>query len=203
LGYAVDGGVQQDMLWRNPTNGDLGLWAMNGATAASFDRQVTLASAIPTDWQVAGTGDFDGDGNDDVLMRRQSNGEISIRLMRGSEVIQTTPLGVFGASWLVEGVGDFNGDKKADVLWRDTTAPQHKLAFWLMNGTAITQSTIINIDKTSFKVEGIGDLNADGKSDILFRTTAGQLASWLMDGATIVGGGMMNYFLSAAELWSI
>lgn len=92
---------------------------MSGASASSFDRQVTVAGAIATAWKVEGAADFNGDGNDDVLMRHQTTGAREIRFMRGSEVIQTSGLLAVGMNYQVAGLADLDGDKKADIVWRD------------------------------------------------------------------------------------
>ena len=40
----------------------------------------------------------------------------------------------------------------------------------------------------SWHVEGTGDFNGDGKSDILWQHDSGQAAIWTMDGTTLIGG---------------
>jgi hypothetical protein len=43
---------------------------------------------------------------------------------------------------------------------------------------------------SAWQIEGIGDFNGDGKSDILWRHTDGTLAIWFMDGTTFTSGGV-------------
>jgi hypothetical protein len=84
---------------------------MNGT---AFDRQLTIEAAVPTDWQVEGTADFNGDGNDDLLLRRQSNGEQQIRFLRGSETLQVSSLTVaVPISFQVAGLADFDGEGRS------------------------------------------------------------------------------------------
>jgi len=82
---------------------------------------------------------------------------------------------------------DFDGNGKADVLWRDTAG---NVAVWLMNGPAVASNTFITNVPMAWTPVGngskdFGDFNGDGKTDILWRDTSGNVALWLMNGATI------------------
>jgi hypothetical protein len=67
-----------------------------------------LASAdfgvVPTSWNVAFTGDFNGDGRSDILWRN-SNGDTSIWLMNGTSVSSTSGIGIVPASWIAQAAG--------------------------------------------------------------------------------------------------
>jgi hypothetical protein len=56
---------------------------MNGTTVLAGN---DTSRAIGTDWHIAGTGDFNGDHNADILWRRD-NGEVSIWTMNGTTVL--------------------------------------------------------------------------------------------------------------------
>ena len=50
-------------------------------------------------------------------------------------------------------------------------------------------------------MQGVGDFNGDGKSDILWRNSSdGQVYLWFMNGTTMSGGGSVSY---ASTDWSI
>ena len=67
-----------------------------------------------------GTGDFDGDGTDDLLWRHESTGAVGMYAMgSGSPVWQG--LGQSSFDWDIVGVGDYNGDGTDDILWRNAT----------------------------------------------------------------------------------
>ena len=189
-----NGDTRSDVLWRN-TSGEVVEWQMNGATVSASGDITSGGVAVRPDasWSVAGIGDFDGDGRKDILWRNAS-GEVTAWLMNGTVIAGAGDLTSGGvaarpdASWSVAGVGDFNHDGRADILWRNGSG---SLAEWLMNGTTITASGAITSggvavapDATWHVVE-IGDFNADGNSDILWRNNNGALAEWLMNGTTI------------------
>ena len=44
----------------------------------------------------------------------------------------------------------------------------------------------------TWHVEGSGDFNGDGKSDILWQNDSGAPAIWTMDGTTVTGGAILT-----------
>ena len=189
-----NGDGTSDFLWRNQ-NGTLVDWTMNGSEITS-SQGVTFAgspAAPDSSWNVAGIGDFNGDGKYDVLWRN-SNGSLFDWTMNGSQVTaaQQVTLGGSAAmpdsSWSVAGIGDFNGDGKSDVLWRNTNG---SLVDWTMNGSQIASVQPVTLGgsaatpDSSWSIAGIGDFNGDGKADVLWRNTNGSLIDWTMNGSQI------------------
>ena len=68
-----------------------------------------------TDWQIAGTGDFNGDGQDGVLWRN-ANGNVELWSPNGSGGFTYDNLGAVNTSWQIAGTGDFNGDGQDGIL---------------------------------------------------------------------------------------
>jgi len=69
-----------------------------------------------------GTGDFDGDGDADVLVRNTANGRWHTYLMEGGlPVVQNARVSMFETLDVVYmGTGDFDGDGDTDILVRNT-----------------------------------------------------------------------------------
>jgi len=160
---------------------------------------------VPLAWTVAGIGDFDGDGKDDILWRNTSTGQNYIYFMDGTTIKPTEGYlrTVADASWNVAGVADFDGDGKADILWRNSSSGQNYL--YPMNGTSIkpTEGFIRTVADPAWQVGGIGDFDGDGKADIVWRhSTSGQNYLYPMDGTTIKPG--EGYLRTVADLaWQI
>ena len=138
-----NGDNRRDILWRN-TSGETSIWLMNGASITSGGDTTFGGSAVRPDasWSVAGIGDFNHDGNSDILWRNTS-GTLNEWLMNGSTITSSGAITFGGsaiapdASWHVVEIGDFNGDSNSDILWRNDNGA---MAEWLMNGTTIMQS---------------------------------------------------------------
>jgi len=106
-------------------------------------------------------------------------------VMPGANIIGAVP----SSDWIILGVGDFDGDGKADILWRNTVTGD--INVWFLDGTTIkpTSRNITNINPALWQLAGIGDLNGDGRSDVVWRNTAtGDVYVWLMNGTTWMAG---------------
>src|SRR5437667_292728 len=129
-----DGDGKADILWRNTSTGQNYIYFSDGTTikpTEGFIRTVADQS-----WQVAGIGDFDGDGKDDILWRNSATGENYIYLMNGTAILTEGYLRqVADLNWKIVGVGDFDSDGKADIRWRNSRSGTNYLH--PMDGTTI------------------------------------------------------------------
>ena len=99
-----------------------------GTANGTFSPSPRPSDHVPTDWHVVGTGDFNGDGRDDILWRNDS-GQLTdwLRTANGSFLSNVFSVYV-PTDWSVAATGDFNGDGYTDVLWRQDTG---QLTDWL------------------------------------------------------------------------
>ena len=184
-----NGDGRSDVLWRHD-NGQLSNWLgqANGGFAGNDGNALI---SVSTSWHVAGTGDFNGDGRDDVLWR-SNIGQLSNWLGTASGGWQNNDANALtgvSTSWKVAGVGDFNGDNRDDILWRNDNG---QLSNWLgqaNGGFAANDANAFTSVGTSWKIAAVGDFNGDGRDDILWRSDAGQLSDWL---GTASGGWQNN-----------
>ena len=73
-----NGDCKSDVLWRNPSTGQVYIWLMNGTAIAGN----ASPGSPTTDWVIEGIGDFNGDGKSDILWRNSTSGQVYIWLMR-------------------------------------------------------------------------------------------------------------------------
>jgi hypothetical protein len=137
---------------------------------------------VSLSWSVVGTGDFNGDGRDDILWR-SSTGQLSNWLANENGSYTANDANAFTSvptDWKVVGTGDFNGDGRDDILWRNSSTGQ--VSDWLgqSNGGFVANDANALLDVlTSWHVVDTGDYNGDGRDDVLWRNDSGQLSNWL------------------------
>lgn len=179
-----DGDFRTDLLWRDNPSGQLGNW--RGAYDGSFEYNASAGlTAVSTDWKVAATGDFNGDGRSDILWRNSLTGQFGDWLAtQGGAFAFNSAAGLttVAAAWTIVTTGDFNGDGRDDILWRNTTTGQ--FGDWLAsssgNGSfsfnAAAGLTTVGLD---WHIAAVGDFNGDAREDILWRNDSGQFGTWL------------------------
>jgi subtilisin family serine protease len=180
-----NGDGKADLWWRHAVDGRNTVWLMDGS--ARLEGSGAAPTLADTAWQVAGTGDFDGDGKADVLWRHAVTGNNSIWFMDGSTRAAGSgaTAALADANWRVMGVADFDGDGKADVLWRHLGNGSN--ALWFMDGStrAAGSGQTTALADLNWKLVGAADFDGDGNADLLWRHAGdGRNALWLMDGLT-------------------
>jgi hypothetical protein len=104
-----DGDGHSDILWRT-NSGALAIWEMNGTQikAADYIRMGPGTVGAPgPDWHIYATGDFDGDGHDDLLWKTDG-GALAVWKMNGTQItaadylkIGSANVGAPGADWTI------------------------------------------------------------------------------------------------------
>ena len=168
-----------DLLWRS----DSGLMTDWIATpnGSFYGNSGNFLTQLDTSWKVAGTGDFNGDGIDDVLLRN-SDGTVTDWLgQQGGGFVENK--GNFetqvGNTWHIAGTGDFNGDGITDMLWMSDDG---FVTDWLATsngsfyGNAANFLTQVGAGQ---HVAQIGDFNGDAVDDILWRGYDGTITNGL------------------------
>lgn len=130
-------------------------------------------------WQVDGTGDFNGNGTQDILQHQINLGSDSMTLRDlvmapGAVQVQSAQtMGVIGANWQVDGVGDFNGNGTADILAHLDAGGVRTFEVFTVQNNAITGATTVAVTANNISVGGVGDFNNNGTADFLVHQDVG------------------------------
>jgi hypothetical protein len=205
--------MNTSIVWQN-TSGMIKEWVMNRGTVLSE----SSFGVFDPSWQMQGTGDFDGDGQHDIVWEHA--GQLVIWYMANGVKIGETarPL---PATWKIQAIGDFDGDGRADLLWRQIPScvpatrgcslpgglPPGQLQIWFRGENPVGSFSVyppiypsvfasfLNYPAapapldTAWTVKGVGDFDGDGRSDILFQHTNSAVAVWSMVGGVRVKAG--------------
>ncbi|MBB5867576.1 hypothetical protein F4553_000955 [Allocatelliglobosispora scoriae] len=139
--------------------------------------------------EVLGSGDLDGDGDSDLVLR--SGTMISLAFLTGDAFVDNGTVeqqkSLPGA--VLAGIGDFDADGTDDVLWRLSDGA---LELWFAGRELRRGSPGWSWPgqpvEPEWQVKGIGDVDRDGHADIVWSNAAtGQVSAWLMAGAQRTG----------------
>jgi hypothetical protein len=185
------------LLWESTSDGTLVSWFMNGLTMTSAAcggcaTQWSPSAEPDLTWSIVGFGDFNNDGQADVLWVNADGSELVVWYMNGTTIIGNQEFaGTTDPSWRPVAVADFDRDGHPDIFWQQSTTRQ--MIVWFMSNTtrlsvgSITPTTT----DTSYRVVAVADVNGDRYPDLIWQQTGnasqpetGNLVVWTMYGLT-------------------
>jgi subtilisin-like proprotein convertase family protein len=105
----------------------------------------------------------------------------------------------------VEGMNrdDLDSDGLSDLVF------QHRdgfMAAWFMNNDIRKSAAFFNPNNPGspdWRIAGNADMNADGKTDLVFQYLDGSLAVWYMDGINQIGSSLLNPSTAGSPSWRV
>lgn len=186
-----NGDGNADIVWRQPSSGLTEIQFLSGTQAQGGGAIVN--NVFDQTWNIIGSGDFNRDGNADLVWQEGSSGPVELQYMNG-----ITPVGggliannPFGAGWKVVGVGNFNGDGISDLVWQQQSDSLVELQY--MSGVTPVGGGVITNSPfgAGWNVVGVGDYNRDGQADLIYQRGDGMTEVQYLNGLTPVGGGIL------------
>ncbi|NUO77342.1 MAG: VCBS repeat-containing protein [Lysobacter sp.] len=160
-------------------------------SAAAAPSPIALAARPAQD-------DANADGRSDITWLRMRPApaatEVAHWRMNGTSVLQSTgPTPIWpGNTAALQ--GDFDGDRRVDQLWFNSSDSSRQLTLARQNESGGFQQSYIATIGAGWVPSAAVDLNGDGKSDIIWvDKTRGQMAYWLMSGASVLGSRLYTF----------
>lgn len=148
-----------DVLWHNPTTGDVGVWMVDGTKVETqtINLKCGPSNGCSPSWKVVGVSRH---GAPAILWHNTTTGELSFWRMKDTPSVHPTPAG------------------QVRVPYYTTVASTTPFLSLKCAADCVT----------NWKVVGVDDVNGDGKDDVLwFNKQTGEVSAWLLNGSTVVG----------------
>ena len=175
MGAATAGKATNDVYLKS-TGNVIGAWTTDATGKVTGWETVGQFDA---DTQVLGLGDFNGDGQTDLLLRN-TNGAVGCYFTSGDK----TGWNYFqslGDEWTVTAIGDLNGDGRDDVVLK------HDAGFagsWLTQADYTMAWANLDTLEEGFSIVGCGDFNADGTDDVLLQKGE-YYGAWVVENGSV------------------
>jgi hypothetical protein len=187
-----------EVLFQNTSNGRVAAWSLAGTR----HRSTTVLPVAPAGSKLVGTGDFNGDGQNDLVWQG-SDRKVAVWYMNGLVFGSVASGPAAPPSWFTAGVADFNNDSHPDLLLQNSLGG---LAIWTMGGPGgvIRQSAhVITQTDSQLRVTGVADFNRDGNEDILFQNSNGEVSVWFMTGRAPFRKSSARVMATVSPVWRV
>jgi hypothetical protein len=195
VGFAdIDRDNTLDLVWHNQATDEIGFWFMNndGKTVNSYDYLRDNSSTIlktKNAWQMKAVGDFDGDGDADLLFRLPELNQTAVIRLQGKALVDyqyitsnTDPI------LEIRGIGDTTGDRTPDIYWQNPTTQQIQIQTLSFQNNSWSSNSFKSIAANA-PLQGIGDLDLNNIADLLLREPGNRLGVAIVTPTTITAAG--------------
>ncbi len=194
------------LYWQNTSTRQPVIWHLGDSGVKKG--AVTVASSPSTAWRIAGTGDIDSDGTEDLVWHNSSSGRVVIWFLdpdgvynRSQQVLDAN----LATTWSIKGVEDMNGDGVPDLVWHQSTTGRAYV--WALNASGERTSgwdVSETYPATAWKIVGVEDMNGDSNPDLVWHNSStGRAHIWYLDAAGKYVSGANVADVNLATAWQI
>ena len=166
---------------------------MNGNQIGAVD----AIGAVGGSWQVAGSGDFDGNGHTGILLQQDMLGIRTLQFLPVQNGSSSAPITTAAVpnSWQVDAIGPLTSNPNQDDILMSFTNAAGQLNVEQLNvvNGASSSPEQIGVYGAGWQVDGIGNFNGNGSPEILLEDDVGSTRQ--LFAATLANGSIASEFL--------
>ena len=173
-----------DVYLYDAVNNNVGAWVVSGVDKQGIAvKEYQTIANLGDDTKLLGLGDFDNDGETDLLVQSIDSGNLGY--IKDGKWNEFKADGL-GANWSVAGIGDMNGDGIDDLVLYDSQ--DGNSGTWLLGGEQPVVWADLDKLSGSQSILGTGDFNGDGIDDVLIYNSSDRtVGAWLAKDGGISG----------------
>lgn len=164
-----------------------------------------VTQSLSLDWVLRGAGDFNGDGDLDLVCQN-IDGRLAVWYLNGATTIGAAYFNSDLQSsvlWDIRGIADFNGDGFDDFVIEHRDG---RVGLWYMQNLNRIGAASLNYDVQSsvhWNIVATADTNGDGNPDIIWQHPDGRLYTYEIVNGVVTDRLTLLEDLSNSRLWSI
>ncbi|MBX7157728.1 MAG: SBBP repeat-containing protein [Verrucomicrobiae bacterium] len=165
--------VHSDILMENKVTGEREIWLLDPVfpNQNKVKESVSLGT-IDVNWQIAATGEFNNDGNTDIVWQNNQTGERLIWFMWSTTPFSGAFLPIVPSEWKIVGSGFFDDNERTDLVWQNTITKEKVI--WTMSDNLEIQTGFSFGVAGNWEFVGTGFFNNDNRSDIILENKGTQ-----------------------------
>ena len=160
------------LYWQNPA-GAVAEWTVDTQGNVLCSR---LLTSVGSEWKLKAVGDITGDGVEDLLWQRSSDGFLAAWFMNLDGTTKGSCAWGSQGLWELKGCGNLNGDLQSELFFQRTDGPS---ALWTVatNGVITAAQSLGN--QGDWKLRGVGDVTMDNLAELIWQSSGGTAVAWV------------------------
>jgi ELWxxDGT repeat protein len=152
---------------------------------------------VPSGYTLVGAARVNGSVAADIVWRDHP-GRFVVWTMNGASIVSTATPAAVGGGWEVLALGDLDGDGSAELLVANNGGQVRMVK--LAGPSAGSETKLDPRAPSRAVVAGLGDLDRDGRSDVVWQLPDGTLRGWRLNGATVLAEGTIGALPAGARV---
>jgi CSLREA domain-containing protein len=174
----LNGDARSDVVLQQTGGGSsVAVWLMRDTTVIAENVVTTPQPA----WRVVATGDLDGNGKHDLVLRNSSTGSLALWRMDGTTLLNGSVIATPGTDWRVVAARDFTHDGRDDlVVQNDITGA---IELWEMNAATVVAAHPLGSPGVDVHAIAVGSFGGD--AIVMQNSATRAISRWIVSGNSV------------------